>query len=109
MLTGMDFKTVIVKSTATPDTENTGAVLVEITSHGGQYLSMLLPVERAPHPISLLGRRLNEVIYQIYGPYFGHPHDCPCTNCEETDRNDRAYDAETERQFDAWTNEMFRL
>ena len=108
MLTGMDLRTVIVKSTATPDTKTTGSVAVEITTHASQHLKMFLAADRAPHPISLLGRRLNEVIYEIYGPYFGHPLYCPCTNCEEASRNDEAYDAETERQFDAWTEALFR-
>ena len=107
MLEGMNLDTVIVKSTATPDTKTTGSVVVEITSHAGQHLKMFLPTDRAPHPVSLLGRRLNEVVYAIYGPYFGHPLHCPCSNCEESDRNDEAYEAETERQYDAWTEALF--
>lgn len=97
---GMNLDTVIVKA---DHVENGQVETVRVETHGGEVRFVFPPQPVAP--ISLLGKRLVEMVIDLHGPRtIWHPSWCRCAECQDEDRREGAYEAETDRQWDAWCN-----
>jgi hypothetical protein len=98
MRIGMDLDTVIVNADRV---ENGQVETLRVETHGGE-VRFVFPA-KAISPISLLGKRLVEMVIDVYGPRtIWHPSWCRCAECQDLDRMERAHEAETDRQWDAW-------
>ena len=100
---GANLDSVIVKATQVRAPEENLLEMVRVETHGGECRFIFVAQGRTVHPVSLLGRNLLEVVIDLYGPKeLWHPHWCWCSACQDTERLERAYEAETNRQWDAW-------
>ncbi|WP_407542925.1 hypothetical protein Q0M94_24945 (plasmid) [Deinococcus radiomollis] len=98
MQIGMNVDTVIVKA---GHVENGQIETLCVETHAGEYL-FVFP-RKTVDPISLLGKRLVEAVLDLFGDdLIWHPYWCRCSGCQDVARMEAAYEADMERQWDAW-------
>ena len=103
MKMGMDLDTVIVKSALLHPYVDEELEVIRIETHAGEVRFIFPTPKKSISPVSLLGKRMVEVVLDIYGEnLIWHPFWCRCSGCQDVARMEAAYDAETDRQWDAW-------